>query len=109
MGTLIKEHHLKLKSRPTFTEDVELLEHGVAITQLTDRAHAVVTTNRGREVERVAKDMMAGQAMLVRWGAVLANGDPFVADELHMFVGVARMAKAELLADLTYKYRGGLR
>jgi len=42
---------------------------------------------------------MSGQAMLSRWAATLAQGDPFLADDLKFFRDVAKMGKGEIIAD----------
>lgn len=34
-----------------------------------------------------------------RWGATLAQGDAFLADDLKFFLDVAKMGKGEIIAD----------
>ena len=63
------------------------------------QGHAIVQVEKLHEIDRLAREAMSGQAMLSQWAATLAHGDAFVADDLKLFVNVARMGKAEILAD----------
>ncbi len=42
--------------------------------------------------------------MLSKYSAVLAQNDPFLADELKFFSDMARLGKGEIIADLVTDY-----
>lgn len=63
------------------------------------RGDAVVQVEKTHEIDRLAREAMSGQAMLTRWGQTLAQGDPFIADDLKFFSDIAKMAKGEIIAD----------
>jgi hypothetical protein len=42
---------------------------------------------------------MTGQAMLRQWGSALAQGDPFLADDLKFFGDVVKIGMGEVIAD----------
>lgn len=63
-------------------------------------AEAVVATVKTQEVDRVTREALSGQAMLRRYSDVLAQNDPFLADELKFFTDMARLGKGEIIADL---------
>jgi hypothetical protein len=63
------------------------------------QAHAIVQTEKLHEIDRLSREAMSGQAMLNRWAATLAQGDPFLVDELKFFSDIAKMGKGEVIAD----------
>ncbi len=63
------------------------------------QAHAIVQTEKLHEIDRLSREAMSGQAMLSRWAATLAQGDPFLADELKFFSDIAKMGKGEVIAN----------
>lgn len=63
------------------------------------QGHAMVQTEKMHEIDRLSREAMAGQAMLSRWAATLAQGDAFLADDLKLFSDLAKMGKAEIIAD----------
>ncbi len=63
------------------------------------RAESYVQTEKIQELDHLAREAMTGQAMLHQWSATLSQNDPFVADDLKLFVDVAKMGKAEIIAD----------
>lgn len=67
-------------------------------------AESVVATVKSQEVDRVVREAMTGQAMLSKYSAVLAQNDPFLADELKFFSDMARLGKGEIIADLVTDY-----
>jgi hypothetical protein len=67
-------------------------------------AEAVVATVKTQEVDRVTREGLSGQAMLRRYSDVLAQNDPFLADELKFFTDMARLGKGEIIADLVTDY-----
>ena len=63
------------------------------------RGEAVVQIEKTHEIDRLTREAMSGQAMLVRWGQTLAQGDPFMTDDLRFFTDLTKMAKGEIIAD----------
>lgn len=63
------------------------------------QGHAIVQNEKLREIDRLTREAMTGQAMLQQWATTLAHGDPFIADELKFFTDVARIGKGEIVAD----------
>lgn len=63
------------------------------------RGDAIVQSEKVHEIDRLAREAMSGQAMLTRWGQTLAQGDPFINDDLKFFTDLAKMAKGEIIAD----------
>ena len=63
------------------------------------RGHVLVQSEKATEIDRLAREAMSGQAMLQKWAQTLAQGDPFVADDLKFFSDLAKMAKGEIIAD----------
>jgi hypothetical protein len=63
------------------------------------QGHAIVQTEKLHEIDRLTREAMTGQALLSRWAATLAQGDPFLADDLKFFADVARLGKGEVIAD----------
>ena len=68
------------------------------------QAHAIVQTEKLHEIDNLAREAMSGQAMLGRWAATLSQGDPFVTEDLKFFSDVAKMGKAEIIADTITDY-----
>lgn len=75
------------------------LERDTVVRAASVHARAIVQTEKLHEIDRLARQAMAGQAMLNQWAATLSQGDPFVADELKFFTDVARLGKGEIIAD----------
>jgi hypothetical protein len=63
------------------------------------QGEGMVQTEKVHELDRLASEAMTGQAMLHRWGATLAAGDPFLADEMKFFTDMAKLGKGEVIAD----------
>ena len=70
----------------------------------TVRGHAMVQVEKVHEIDRLTREAMTGQAMLARWAATLAAGDPFIADEMKFFSDVAKLGKGEVIADTVSAY-----
>jgi hypothetical protein len=86
---------------------------GRALAGLTERtlirvvdvqSEADVAIEKAKGIDQVARESMTGQAMLRRFSDVLSSGDPFIADELKTFTDLARLGKAEVVADLVDAY-----
>lgn len=63
------------------------------------RGHTLVQAEKVNEIDRLTREAMSGQAMLTRWSQTLAQGDPFITDDLKFFTDIAKMAKGEIIAD----------
>jgi organic radical activating enzyme len=64
-----------------------------------------ITSAKMRELDFVAYEAMSGQAMLHRWGALLAGDDLLLADDVRFFKDMVKIGKGEVIADLVTKYR----
>jgi hypothetical protein len=63
------------------------------------QAHGLVQAEKEHEIDQLAREAMTGQAMLSKWGATLAQDDPFLQDDCKFFSDMAKMGKGEILAD----------
>lgn len=63
-----------------------------------------VQNEKLKAVDHLAREAATGQAMLARWNATLAQGDPMVGDELRFFSDIARLGKGEIIADTIDTY-----
>lgn len=68
------------------------------------QSEGYVQTEKVKEIDRLTREAMGGQAMLSKWGQTLAAGDPFLADELKYFTDIAKMGKGEVIADTIDTY-----
>lgn len=78
---------------------LQQIRRQTAIRSAAVVGHSIVQNEKVHEVDRLARTAMAGQAMLNRWAATLAAGDPFIADEMKVFSDIAKLGKAQVLAD----------
>lgn len=86
---------------------VEATQFSTAMQVAQVRSKAIVEAEKMDEVDNLTRQAMAGQAMLGRWRATLAQGDPFMEDELRFFTDVARLGKGEIIANLITDYTRG--
>ena len=103
--------HAQVRSLPMrggvdrrLSRSLSVLERATVLKVASVQASAIVQTEKMHEVDRLARSAMAGQAMLAQWASTLAHGDPFIADELKFFTDVARIGKAEIIADTVASY-----
>jgi hypothetical protein len=75
------------------------IQHHTIVRAATVQGHAGVQNEKLHEIDHLTREAMTGQAMLGRWRETLAQGDPFLADELKFFSDVAKMGKGEIIAD----------
>ena len=75
------------------------IEQQTLIRMADVQGHAMVQTEKIHEIDRLTREAMGGQAMLNQWATTLAQGDPFLADDLKFFRDVAKMGKGEIIAD----------
>jgi len=75
------------------------VQRNTLVRMASVQAHAIVQNEKLHEIDRLTREAMSGQAMLSRWAATLAQGDPFLAGDLKFFTDVAKMGKGEIIAD----------
>ena len=75
------------------------VQRNTIVRMASVQAHAIVQNEKLHEIDRLSREAMSGQAMLSRWAATLAHGDPFLADDLKFFSDLAKMGKGEVIAD----------
>lgn len=63
------------------------------------QAEGYVAVEKTKEIDRVAREAMSGQAMLRKWADVLSTGDPTIAADLLFFTDMAKLGKGEIIAD----------
>lgn len=80
------------------------LEERTLVRMAVVQAEGLVQGEKLREIDHLAREAMTGQAMLRRWADTLAQGDPFLADELRYFSDVARVSKGEIIVDTVDTY-----
>jgi hypothetical protein len=88
---------------------VEATQFSTSMQVAQVRSRAIVQAEKMTEIDRLTEHAMAGQAMLSRWRTVLAQGDPFLEDELKFFTDVARLGKGEIIADTIQDFSRGRR
>jgi hypothetical protein len=75
------------------------VQRNTLVRMASVQAYAIVQNEKLHEIDRLTREAMSGQAMLSRWAATLAQGDPFLVDDLKFFTDVAKMGKGEIIAD----------
>jgi hypothetical protein len=81
------------------------IQGDLVLREAATQAEAQVTVDKIRELDFVAYEGMSGQAMLHRWGALLAGDDILLADDVNFFKGMTKIGKGEIIADLVNKFR----
>lgn len=89
--------------RPT-SRALTAIQRNTLVRLASVQGHALVQVEKIHEIDRLAREAMGGQAMLSHWAATLAQGDAFVADDLKLFIDIAKMGKAEIIADTISDY-----
>lgn len=74
------------------------VEQNVAVRRAEVLADALVCDEVLRSIDRLTRQAMVGQTMLRHWRGTLAQGDPFLDDELRFFTDIARVGKGEVIA-----------
>jgi hypothetical protein len=69
------------------------------------QGEGIVQGEKLHEIDRLAHDAMAGQALLYGWETHLAGEDPVLRHELHFFSDMAKLAKGEVIADTVASLR----
>ena len=80
------------------------IEHRTLVRMAAVQSEGIVQAEKLHEIDHLARVAMGGQAMLANWRSTLAQGDPFVADELRFFSDMARLGKGEIIADTIDTY-----
>ena len=75
------------------------IQRSAIVRTASVQSHAIVQNEKLQEVNRLAREAMSGQALLGQWRSTLAQGDPFVEDDLRFFTDIARIGKGEIIAD----------
>ncbi len=75
------------------------IERNTLVRLASVQGHAMVQVAKGHEIDNLTRESMSGQALLSRWGATLAQGDAFLADDMRFFTELAKMGKGEIIAD----------
>lgn len=68
------------------------------------QSDGIVTKEKMTELDHLAREAMTGQAMLTSWAGALAADNAVLYEQLQFFVGVARMGKGQVMADLVESY-----
>lgn len=89
--------------RPT-SRTLAAIEHQTHVRMANVRAEGLVTDEKLREVDHLTRQAMTEHAMLHHFGAAVAAGDAFIADDNRFFIDVAKVGKGILLGDLIDKY-----
>lgn len=98
--TTLTEWRLQQQTRRTLVR----LEYETVIRVATVRAEGIVQGEKMAEVDRLARRAMTEHAMLHHFGAAVAAGDAFIADDNRFFIDLAKVGKGILLSDLIDKY-----
>ena len=75
------------------------IERSTIVRSAHVQGQAIVQAEKIHEIDRLTREAMSGQAMLSRWAVTLAQGDPFIADDLRFFSDIAKLGKGEIIAD----------
>lgn len=80
------------------------MEQAAVVAMASVQANGVVQAEKIEEIDRLTRTAIVGQTMLSQWAATVAQGDPFMADDLKFFLDVAKIGKGELIADTVAKF-----
>ena len=97
-GAAASGRALSIPDRRT-ARDLAIVERQTVTRMARVRSDAIVQSEKVHEVDHLVREAMTGQAMLTRWSQTLAQGDPFVNDDLKFFTDLAKMAKGEIIAE----------
>lgn len=67
-------------------------------------AEGAVARQKLMEIDHLAREAVTGQIMLAKWVETLAGSNAFMHEEVRLFTDIARMSKAQIMADLTDTY-----
>jgi hypothetical protein len=68
-------------------------------------AESEVAAEKLHALDRLASVGMTGQLLLAHLRATLAGSDPLLDDELKLFTDVAKLGKAEVIADVINRFQ----
>jgi hypothetical protein len=88
----------------TTARQLAAVEERRLVRQAQTQTEGAVTSAMLRELDFVAYEAMSGQAMLHRWGALLAGDDLLLADDVRFFKDMVKIGKGEVIADLITTY-----
>lgn len=75
------------------------IEDDITIQAARVQGASLIEACKLHEIDFLTREAMVGQAMLRRWGDVLAESDPALAEEMAYFAALARVGKSEIIAD----------
>lgn len=78
---------------------LDQIQRNTLIRIASVQGHTMVQVEKLHEIDNLTREAMSGQALLSKWGTTLAQGDPFLADDLKFFTDMARLGKGEIIAD----------
>jgi hypothetical protein len=93
----------RVRSRQT-GRALGILDRQTLVRLAIVHAEGLVQAEKLREIDYLAREAMTGQALLRRWADTLAAGDPLMADELRVFGDLAKVGKADVMADTIESY-----
>lgn len=109
MSDIVRRPH-SIEGRPASFYEMRITRQAHAAVLREQAATAVrvqatlgdstVAAAKLHELDHLTREAMSGQAMLRQWGAILAAGDPFAADDLKFFTDTAKLGKGEIIADV---------
>ena len=68
------------------------------------RGEALIAEEKGRCLDRLGRTAITGQALLHVLGNTVAQGDPFVLDEVRLFTTMTKLGKAAVIENLIDAY-----
>lgn len=84
---------------PGLRRDLARAERQMIVRQANVQVEEAVQVEKLHAIDHLAREAMIGQAMLQRWGSTLAAGDPFVSEDMKLYLDIAKLAKGEILSD----------
>jgi hypothetical protein len=84
---------------PGLRRDLARVERRMLVRTANVQAEENVQAEKLHAIDHLAREAMTGQAMLQRWGSTLTAGDPFVSEDMKLYLDIAKLAKAEILSD----------
>lgn len=104
---LVRSHGLPAVFERRTSQTIRDLEHQTLVEVAIVRSVGLIQAEKLEEIDYLAREAMAGQAMLNGWAVTLAHGDPLAADDFKFFSDIAKLGKSQVIADTINSFSRG--
>jgi hypothetical protein len=81
-------------------KEIERVEAGAIVRSARVMAERMVASQKLTEIDALARDAITSQVMLAHWADTLAGNNQLLHDEISIYRDVARLGKAQIIADV---------